>query len=52
MKAAMTSEETMRLRFSPPSASGLVSRSPNVAPSGRVRMKAAQNSRVREMLVA
>jgi len=46
MNAAITAEELKRLRSSPPSSIGLVRRSPTVAPSGRVRMKAAQNSRV------
>jgi len=41
-------EELIRLRSRPPFSTGLVSRSPTVAPSGRVRMKAAQNSKVRE----
>ena len=35
--AIITSEEVIRLRFNPPCASGFVSVSPSVAPSGRVR---------------
>ena len=43
MKAAMTSDARGRLRLSPPFLMGLSSKSPTVAPSGRVRMNAAQN---------
>ncbi len=48
MNAAIRIEELIRLRFNPPSCSGLVSRSPTVAPSGRVRINADQNSSVRD----
>ena len=51
MMPAMTSDAVMRLSASPPCETGLSSRSPTVAPSGRVRMKAAQNSRVCDRLV-
>ena len=51
MKIAMTREELMRPRLNPSCANGLVSRSPTVAPSGRMRMKANQNSKVRETFV-
>ena len=51
MKTAITADELMRLRSRPPSAWGFVRMSPTVAPSGRVRMKASQNNRVREILV-
>ena len=51
MKTAMINKELTRLRLSPPFATGLVRRSPTVAPSGRVRMNADQNSKVRESLV-
>lgn len=48
MKAAITAEASGRLRFNPPSATGLSRKSPTVAPSGRVRMNAAQKSVTRE----
>lgn len=51
MKMAMIREELMRPRLNPPCSNGLVSRSPNVAPSGRVRINASQNSQVREIFV-
>ena len=44
MITAITSDDMMRLRLSPPSALGLVRTSPSVAPNGRVRTYAAQNS--------
>ena len=40
-----------RLNANPPSWIGLSSKSPTVAPSGRVRMKAAQNSSTRDTSV-
>ena len=40
-----------RLKASPPSLTGLSKKSPSVAPSGRDRMKAAQNKNTRDMLV-
>ena len=49
--AANTAEATGRLKFSPPLAIGLSRKSPTVAPSGRVRMKAAQNKATRLILV-
>ena len=51
MLASNTSEATHRLKFRPPLETGLSSRSPTVAPSGRVRMKAAQKRIVREIAV-
>jgi hypothetical protein len=43
MIPSSTAEDEKRPRFSPPVDVGLVRKSPRVAPSGRVRMKAAQN---------
>ena len=43
MNAAMMAEAIGRLKAKPPSWIGLSKKSPTVAPSGRVRMKAAQN---------
>ena len=40
---ARTADASKRPRASPPLATGLSSKSPMVAPSGRVRMKASQN---------
>ena len=51
MNAAMTAEAIGRLKASPPSLTGLSRKSPTVAPSGRDRMKAAQNRNTRETLV-
>jgi hypothetical protein len=51
MKTAITTEARGRLSASPPSLLGLSRKSPTVAPSGRVRMKAAQNRSTRETLV-
>ena len=51
MKPAMTAEASGRLRSNPPCLIGLSSRSPTVAPSGRVKMNAAQKSQTREMFV-
>ena len=51
MKAAITAEAKGRLSASPPSRCGLSRKSPTVAPSGRVRMNAAQNSATREIEV-
>ena len=51
IKMAITADDEIRLRFNPPCATGFVSKSPSVAPSGRVRMKAAQNKIVCEMLL-
>ena len=51
MNTAMTALAMGRLSASPPSFSGLSRKSPTVAPSGRVWMKAAQNSRTRDRLV-
>ena len=51
MKAAMIAEAMGRLNAKPPSLTGLSRKSPTVAPSGRVRMKAAQNKKTRETLV-
>ena len=52
MSAAITAEASKRPSASPPCATGLSRKSPTVAPSGRVTMKAAQNSKVRETPVA
>jgi hypothetical protein len=49
--AATTAEPWKRPSANPPWFTGLSSRSPIVAPRGRVRMNAAQNSTVRETLV-
>src|SRR5437588_2195385 len=46
---AMTSEDVILLRSKPPSARGLVNRSPSVAPNGRVKINAAQKRKVREI---
>ena len=51
MRAAIIAEAIGLLKARPPSSTGLSRKSPTVAPSGRVRMKAAQNSVTREMLV-
>ena len=51
MLASKTSEATQRLKFRPPSATGLSRRSPSVAPRGRVKIKAAQNRVVRDAVV-
>ena len=51
MNAAITAEAIGRLKARPPSLNGLSRKSPTVAPSGRVRMKAAQNRNTREMRV-
>ncbi len=45
---AIRPEESGRDRSKPPCATGLVSKSPKVAPSGRVRIKAAQNKIARD----
>ena len=44
MNAAMTAEASGRLSASPPSLTGLSRKSPTVAPSGRLKMKAAQQT--------
>src|SRR3569832_1607971 len=49
--AAIVNEDEMRLRSSPPLSCGFVRISPSVAPSGRVRMKAALKSAVCDILV-
>jgi hypothetical protein len=51
MNAAMTEEAMGRLSARPPWSTGLSRKSPTVAPSGRVKMKAAQNKVTREMFV-
>jgi hypothetical protein len=43
MKAPMTADAIGRLKARPPLLTGLSRKSPTVAPSGRVRMNAAQN---------
>jgi hypothetical protein len=49
--AAITAEAIGRLRANPPCSRGLSRKSPKVAPSGRVRMNAVQNSRTRDTSV-
>jgi hypothetical protein len=51
IKLAISEDELMRLRSSPPFAWGFVSRSPSVAPSRRVRMNASQNNNVWDMFI-
>ena len=51
MNTAMTAEASGRLSAMPPSLRGLSRKSPTVAPSGRVRMNAAQNKKTRETFV-
>ena len=51
MNAAMIADAIGRLNANPPSPTGLSRKSPTEAPSGRVRMKAAQNKKTREILV-
>ena len=51
IKAPMTADAIGRLNANPPSLTGLSRKSPTVAPSGRVKMKAAQNNRTRDVLV-
>src|SRR6185437_5644663 len=51
IKTAIRAEASGRLRSRPPSLTGLSRKSPTVAPSGRVRMNAAQNRRTRDTLV-
>ena len=52
MTTASTAEASGRLSSSPPLATGLSRKSPTVAPSGRVRMNAAQNRQTRLTSVA
>src|SRR5262249_42905994 len=51
MKAAITAEASGRLNAKPPWLTGLSRKSPTVAPSGRVRMKEAQDNVTRETFV-
>ena len=51
MKVAMTAEAIGRFKARPPSLTGLLRRSPTVAPSGRERIKAAQNKKIRETFI-
>src|ERR1700679_2986053 len=51
IKTAMTAEASGRLQARPPSLTGLSRKSPTVAPSGRVRMNAVQNSVTRDTWV-
>src|SRR6185503_12126514 len=51
MNTARISEARGRLSARPPWLTGLSRKSPTVAPSGRVRMNAAQNRNTRETLV-
>ena len=48
---ASTSDEPIVPKSSPPFSSGFVSRSPNVAPKGRVSTNAIQNNVTRSMRV-
>jgi len=50
-KTAMTADAIGRLDASPPSLTGLSRRSSTVGPSGRERIKAAQNKKTREAFV-
>jgi hypothetical protein len=49
MQAPMTAEAIGRLKANPPSLTGLSRKPPTVAPSGRDKMKAAQNKNTREI---
>ena len=51
MNTAITTDAMGRLSAMPPWFNGLSRKSPTVAPSGRVRMNAAQNNATREMFV-
>ena len=51
MNAAITADAMGRLKARPPSLTGLSRKSPTVAPSGLVRIKAAQNKKTRDVLV-
>src|ERR1700723_3889766 len=51
IKTAITAEASGRLKSRPPSLTGLSRKSPTVAPSGRGRMNAAQNSVTRDTWV-
>ena len=51
IKTTKISDELIRPNCRPPLGTGFVSKSPKVAPSGRVRMKASQNSAVWEIFV-
>src|SRR5438045_4967754 len=52
MKTAMTADAIGRLSAGPPAFTGLSRKSPTVAPSGLVRMNAAQKRTTRDILVA
>jgi hypothetical protein len=49
--AVRAADEPTVPRFNPPFSRGLLKKSPTVAPSGRVRTKAIQNSNVVEIRV-
>ena len=51
MNSSSAADAAYRLNARPPASSGLSRKSPTTAPSGRVRMKAAQNNAVRERRV-
>jgi hypothetical protein len=51
MKIAMAADASGRFKANPPSLTGLSRKSPTVAPSGRDRIKAAQNRKTRETCV-
>ena len=51
MNVAITADAMGRLKARPPSLTGLSRKSPTVAPSGLVRIKAAQNKKTRDVLV-
>jgi hypothetical protein len=51
MAAPITAVAIGRLNARPPSVTGLSRKSPSVAPKGRVKMNAAQNSNTRDVRV-
>jgi hypothetical protein len=51
MNAAIAADAMGRLKFKPPLLTGLSRKSPTVAPSGRVKIKAAQNKKTRDVFV-
>lgn len=50
-KERRISDDPIVPKFNPPFSKGLVRKSPNVAPNGRVNTKAIQNNRTVEILV-
>ena len=51
MNAPITADAMGRLKARPLSLTGLSRKSPTVAPSGRVRINAAQNKKTRDVLL-